>query len=61
MTVDEIYSSLATWSVFSDSEDLPMACRKVSVEAIFVRLLEISFFFFNYMRTIGLSRIIQQA
>ena len=48
MTVDEIYWSLATWSVFSDSEDLPMACRKVSVEAIFVRLLEISFFFLLY-------------
>ena len=59
MTVDEIYWSLATWSVFSDSEDLPTAGRKVSIEAIFVRLLEISFFYYYYIRTIGLSRTIQ--
>ena len=48
MTVDEICWSLAAWSVFSDSEDLPMSGKKVSIEAIFVRLLEIRFvcFFF---------------
>ena len=49
MTVDEIYWSLAAWSVFSDSEDLPMSGKKVSIEAIFVRLLEIRFVcFFLY-------------